>query len=207
MMFCRKCGNELVEGAAFCPKCGAPVPREDARHGVENAGLTEASGPQESAAAGAQQATPGTGALPRVAPSRVKVSRPRLSPRALRTLLVVAACVLVLGIAGSFAYPYIGSLLFGKAAATHVQTAVEQSAALTPATTTAASLSSIQKELTTAVRLNPRSTQAREALAAFSASTGNLKSADAQVTAILKLDPANEYALLMKDLLAPESAP
>jgi protein involved in temperature-dependent protein secretion len=113
----------------------------------------------------------------------------------------------VLGIAGFFAYPYVGSLLFSKAAATHVQNAVDQSAALTPETTTETSLSSIQKELTTAVRLNPRSTQARESLAAFSASTGDLKTADAQVTAILKLDPANEYALLMKDLLAPESAP
>jgi hypothetical protein len=113
----------------------------------------------------------------------------------------------VLGITGFFAYPYVGSLLFSKAAATHVQNAVDQSAALTPETTTVASLSSIQKELTTAVHLNPGSTQAREALAAFSASTGNLRSADEQVAALLRLDPANEYALLMKDLLAPESAP
>jgi len=120
---------------------------------------------------------------------------------------VVAACLLVLGIAGFFAYPYLGSLLFSKAAATHVQNAVDQSAALTPETATEASLSSIQKELTTAVRLDPRSTQAREALAAFSASMGDLKSADAQVAAILKVDSANAYALLMKDLLAPESLP
>lgn len=122
-------------------------------------------------------------------------------------LMVVAACVLVLGIAGFFAYPYVGSLLFGKAAATHVQNAADQSAALTPATTTEASLSSIQKELTTAVRLDPRSTQARESFAAFSASTGDLRGADEQVAALLKLDPTNEYALLMKDLLALESAP
>ena len=208
-MFCQKCGGPLVEGAAFCVKCGAPVRHEDEQLGTENEGLAEGPAPQENAATDVQQVSPGSISVASSpgAPSRVKVPRPRMPRHTLRTLLIVAACVLVLGVAGSFLYPCLGSLLFSKAAATHVQNAAEQSAALTPETTTVASLSSIQRELTTAVHLNPRSTQAHEALAAFSASTGDLKSADGQVTALLKLDPANEYALLMKDLLAPESAP
>ena len=209
-MFCRKCGSQLMEGAAFCTKCGAPVPHVDiAPHDVGNGAPAEGTAAPEKIAPNEQQASSDSVSVvqPSGTPSGVRPLMPRRPSRTLRTLIVVAACVLVLGIAGSFAYPYVGSVLFGKAAATHVQNAADQSAALTPETATEASLSSIRKELVTAVRLDPRSTQAREALAAFSASMGDLKSADAQVAAILKVDSANAYALLMKDLLAPESLP
>lgn len=62
-MFCKKCGNQLREGARFCPRCGAPAgvsPREGKT--AENApeqvhpgqGIPEASGPEHPEEAAAQ---------------------------------------------------------------------------------------------------------------------------------------------------------
>lgn len=37
MRFCKKCGKELVEGAVFCPECGAAVEAQAAESVVEPA--------------------------------------------------------------------------------------------------------------------------------------------------------------------------
>lgn len=39
-MFCNKCGKELPDGSAFCPKCGAPVV-DEAEGPAEAAGIAE----------------------------------------------------------------------------------------------------------------------------------------------------------------------
>lgn len=41
-MFCKKCGNELAEGVAFCPKCGLRVSDEDGANAVTEKELGDA---------------------------------------------------------------------------------------------------------------------------------------------------------------------
>ena len=204
-MFCNKCGAPLAEGVRFCTHCGAPVPQEL----IAARAAVAPDIPSRSPGQGMPSRTPSRIRVPvsRAPASAVRRARRPSSRRALRTILVILLVLLAFGAAGYLAYPSLGSLLFGKVSESHREKAAAQREAFSSGMVTTESLAAIQTELTTAIRLDPRNTQAREDLAAFAASTGDLATAGKQVEVILMQDPANKYALLMKDLLAPDGAP
>ncbi|QCZ46809.1 zinc-ribbon domain-containing protein [Levilactobacillus brevis] len=60
MKFCQSCGNELAEGAKFCPKCGAAVQPESAKSAEPAVERTTAPELDEAVHRGAEQASAST---------------------------------------------------------------------------------------------------------------------------------------------------
>jgi hypothetical protein len=104
-------------------------------------------------------------------------------------------------------YSYIAPILFKGISNSYTEKAIQEISSKQPSTTPGQSISSAVNDLKIAVRLNPKNVEARESLAAISAINGDMGKVENQVNAILKLDPNNEYAKLLKNLLSEEGTP
>jgi len=124
-----------------------------------------------------------------------------------KPVLIVLIVIFVFAALFVSMYSYTAPILFKGISNSYTEKAIQEISSTQPSTTPEKSISSALSNLNIAVKLNPKNIEARESLAAISALNGDMGEVENQVDNILKLDPNNEYAKLVKNLLSEEGTP
>ena len=124
-----------------------------------------------------------------------------------KPLFIALIVLIVIALLFVSMYSYIAPILFKGISNSYTEKAIQEISSTQPSTTPEKSISSALNNLNIAVKLNPKNIEARESLAAISALNGDMGEVENQVDNILKLDPNNEYAKLLKNLLSEEGTP
>jgi|GEM_PF-2288907 len=184
-MFCPNCGREVKDGTKFCPYCGTKI------------NLVSGQLLKETARAEKKEKS-----------HKFKRSHKKLIITLISVFLVIVSL-------SALTYFYIAPIFFQKISNSYLQRAnniISSSLSGTVPDTSvnvseAQSFSSAKSDLNRAITINPKNIEARENLTAISAIEGDLKEADKQIEGILRVEPDNEYAILMKNLLSEEGLP
>ncbi|MGC8789671.1 zinc-ribbon domain-containing protein [Caldisericum sp.] len=138
--------------------------------------------------------------------TKEKSSTGRRKPKK-KLLIITLVAVFVIAVLFVSMYSYIAPILFKGISNSYTEKAIQEISSTQPSTTPEKSISSAVNNLNIAVKLNPKNIEARESLAAIDAINGDMGEVENQVNNILKLDPNDEYAKLLKSLLSEEGKP